>query len=118
MERTEYLIDTNAVIDYLGKKLPVSGMAFMNHVMDTLPIVSVITKIEVLGFKAPGSYDQLLTNFMQDVIVLNLTDEIVAVSINIRKTIKPSFLILLLLLQRWFMVLLCLLSTPLILKIY
>jgi hypothetical protein len=54
---------------------------------------------------------------MQDVTILNLTDEIVVASINV-KAIKPSFLMLLLLLQRWFMALLCSLATPLILKIY
>jgi hypothetical protein len=50
MERQQYLIDTNAVIDYLGEKFPATGMAFMSSVVDFVPIVSVITKIEVLGF--------------------------------------------------------------------
>ena len=54
MEQPQYLIDTNAVIDYLGQKLPDSGMAFMNSVVDAIPVISVITKIEVLGFKAPA----------------------------------------------------------------
>jgi hypothetical protein len=90
MERTQYLIDTNIVIDYLGERLPASGMAFMNRVFDNLPLVSVITKIEILGFKAPGEYEQLLNNFMQDVTVLNLTDDIVAASINIQKNYKTK----------------------------
>jgi predicted nucleic acid-binding protein len=90
MERTEYLIDTNTVIDYLGEKLPINGMAFMNQIVDNFPIVSVITKIEVLGFKAPETHQELLTNFIQDVIVLNLTDEIVAATINIRKNYKTK----------------------------
>ncbi|MEK6615315.1 MAG: hypothetical protein AABZ32_04270 [Bacteroidota bacterium] len=45
MEQPQYLIDSNAVIDYLGKKLPASGMDFMNVVVDAVPNVSVITKI-------------------------------------------------------------------------
>jgi len=64
MERTQYLIDTNIVIDYLGKRLPASGMAFMNHVFSNVRLVSVITKIEVLGFKAPGQHEQLLTKIL------------------------------------------------------
>jgi hypothetical protein len=90
MERPQYLIDTNTVIDYLGEKLPASAITFMNHVFDKIPLVSVITKIEVLGFKASGQYEQLLINFMQDVTVLNLTDEIVVASINIRKNYKTK----------------------------
>lgn len=53
MEQTQYLIDTNAVIDYLGNKLLISGMDFMNTIIDAVPNVSVVTKIEVLGFNAP-----------------------------------------------------------------
>jgi predicted nucleic acid-binding protein len=90
MERAQYLIDTNVAIDYLGKKLPDAGMSFINHVVDNFPTVSVITKIEVLGFKAPEPYDRLLTNFMDDVLVLSLTDEIVLTSIHIRKNYKTK----------------------------
>jgi hypothetical protein len=91
MEQPQYLIDTNAVIDYLEEKLPATGMAFMDYVFDNLPLVSVITKIEVLGFKTPNQYEEsLLINFMQDVTILNLTDEIVVASINIRKNYKTK----------------------------
>ncbi|NCQ11340.1 MAG: type II toxin-antitoxin system VapC family toxin [Bacteroidetes bacterium] len=50
MERPKYLIDTNSIIDYLSNKLPTSGMDFMNDVVDAIPNVSVINKIELLGF--------------------------------------------------------------------
>lgn len=70
MEQTQYLIDSNTVIDYLGRKLPPSGMDFMNNVIDDFPTLSVITKIEVLGFNAPDEHYQLLTNF-QDLKVIN-----------------------------------------------
>lgn len=63
MEQPQYLIDTNAVIDYLGGKLPATGMDFMNSVINAVANVSVVTKIEVLGFNAPDEHYQLLTNF-------------------------------------------------------
>jgi predicted nucleic acid-binding protein len=78
-------MDTNAVIDYLGKKIPAAGMGFMDEVMDTMPQVSVITKIEVLGFNAPDEHYRLLTHFMNDVMVLDLTDKIVETCIDLRK---------------------------------
>jgi len=45
MEQQQYLIDTNVVIDYLGKKLPATAMAFLNDVIDSIPNVSIITRI-------------------------------------------------------------------------
>ncbi len=90
MEQPQYLIDTNAVIDYLGKKLPSNGMDFMDHIVDAVPNVSVISKIEVLGFNAPDQHYQLLANFMDDATVLDLTSTIVDVSIDIRKKHKTK----------------------------
>jgi predicted nucleic acid-binding protein len=90
MEQPQYLIDTNAVIDYLGNKLPASGMDFMNTVIDAVPNVSVVTKIEVLGFNAPEQHYQLLTNFINDATVLDLTNNVVEASIDIRKKHKTK----------------------------
>jgi predicted nucleic acid-binding protein len=90
MEQQQYLIDTNVVIDYLGEKLPASGMAFMNGIIDDVPLVSVVTKIEVLGFNAPAEHYQLLVDFMNDSILFGLTDEIINTSIEVRKNYKTK----------------------------
>lgn len=90
MEQPQYLIDTNTVIDYLGKKLPATGMGFMNSVIDAVPNVSVVTKIEVLGFNTPDEHYKLLTNFMNDATVLDLTSNIVDICIDIRKKHKTK----------------------------
>jgi hypothetical protein len=79
MEQFQYLIDTNSVIDYLGGKLPISGTAFMDLVIDAHPNISVITKIEVLGFKATAEVDMLLTSFMNDARVLDLSNSLAVV---------------------------------------
>jgi predicted nucleic acid-binding protein len=84
------LIDTNAVIDYLGNKVPVTGIDFMNGIIDGVPNVSVVTKIEVLGFNAPDEHYQLLTSFMNDAAVLDLTSNIVDLTISIRKGHKTK----------------------------
>jgi len=90
MEQPQYLIDTNAVIDYLGRKLPEKGMNFISAVMDKMPQVSVVTKIEVLGFNAPEEYYQLLISFMNDVNVLDLTSKVVEISIELRKKYRTK----------------------------
>lgn len=90
MEQQKYLIDTNAIIDYLGKKLPSTGMDFMNNIVDDIPTLSVISKIEVLGFNTPVEHYQLLINFMNDSSILDLTNSIVDRSIEIRKKYKTK----------------------------
>ncbi len=42
-----YLIDSNAVIGYLDNKIPEQGMELMNTVIDSIPNISVINKIEI-----------------------------------------------------------------------
>lgn len=90
MEQPQYLIDTNAVIDYLGRKLDKRGMEFMNFVIDDVPKVSVVTKIEVLGFNASDEHSKLLVNFMNDALVIGLDNSIVDKSIDIRKNYKTK----------------------------
>lgn len=50
MGSKNYLIDTNAVIDYLGGKLPASGVLFMDSVVDELPIISAIIAATALVY--------------------------------------------------------------------
>lgn len=90
MEQSKYLIDTNSVIDYLGQKLPVMGMGFLSGIVDTIPNISVITKIELLGFNAPDEHYQLLVDFINDATVLDLTNSVVIKSIDIRKRQKTK----------------------------
>jgi predicted nucleic acid-binding protein len=90
MEQPQYLIDTNVVIDYLGQKMPLLGMNFMNTIIDAIPNVSVVTKIEVLGFNTPDQHYQLLTQFMEDATVLDLSNNVVDTCIEIRKNHKTK----------------------------
>ncbi len=63
-------------------------MDFISSIINEIPKVSIITKIEVLGFNAPKNHYQLLTDFMNDSIVLELSNEIVDPCIAIRKKHK------------------------------
>lgn len=46
---TRYLIDTNAISDYLGGKFSNNGLDFMDSIIDDTPTISVINRIELLG---------------------------------------------------------------------
>lgn len=81
----QHLIDSNVVIDYLGSRLPDTGMTFMNKVVNAIPRTSIITKIEVLGFNTSPEANQLLINFFNDADVLNITEAIETKTIELRK---------------------------------
>lgn len=85
---TQYLIDSNAVIDYLSGKLPAAGMTFMNGLVNDTPKISLITKIEVLGFRTSAEAEKLLTDFTDDCLVLPITEEISDRTIKLRKDYK------------------------------
>ncbi len=88
MERQRYLVDTNAVIDYLGSKLPTFGMFLINSLVNSNLNISIISKIELLGFNTTTEDHQLLVNFINDANLINLTDLIVERTIAIRKLYK------------------------------
>lgn len=85
MGRSGYLIDSNAIIDFLGGRLSDTGQEFLSRVIDDVPIISVISKIEVLGYNGTADEEQILKSFIADSEVLNFSEEIVDSCIQIRK---------------------------------
>lgn len=85
MGSMNYLIDSNAVIDYLNAKLPLTGMDLLDSIVDDVSVISVITQIEILGFDAPPDDEALTQDFVNASFVIVLDDTIVAKTIQIRK---------------------------------
>jgi predicted nucleic acid-binding protein len=83
-----YVIDSNAVIDYMSGQLPDTAMSFMNSVINDKPIISIMTQIEVLGFNNPTEIDVFLNEFIDVCSVIPLNDDIVKSTIEIRKKNK------------------------------
>jgi hypothetical protein len=44
----KFLLDSNAVIDFLGAKYPVEGMNLITSMVDDIPNISIISKIAKL----------------------------------------------------------------------
>lgn len=80
-----FLVDSNAVIDYLNGKLPFSGMSLMDGIVDDVCVISVITQIEILGFDAPPEDEVLTRSFIDSSFVIDLDANIVEKTIEIRK---------------------------------
>jgi predicted nucleic acid-binding protein len=83
-----YLIDSNAIIDYLSAALPEEGMLWLSNIINDSPVISVMTKIEVLGFKNTVDTDTLLNNFIDACIIIPLSEETIDQTIQIRKKHK------------------------------
>ncbi len=80
-----YLIDSNVIIGYLDNKLPIRGMELLNPIIDNIPRISIITKIEVLRYNSPDEAYLVLEEFIAESRVYDLNDEIVNRTIRICK---------------------------------
>lgn len=78
----KFLIDTNAIIDFSEGKLPSEGKLFLSRILDTEPCISIVTKIELLGFLHIA---QPLIDFVNESVVISLTDEVVEQTIALRR---------------------------------
>lgn len=81
---TRYLIDTNAVIDYLNNNLPETAGLFLDGLMEIN--LSIITRIELLAWKnASKEQTKVLETYISHSSVLNLSEQIIENTIDIRK---------------------------------
>ncbi|TAG54035.1 MAG: type II toxin-antitoxin system VapC family toxin [Cytophagales bacterium] len=84
-----YLIDTNTIIDYLNASLPETGKIFLNAVVDSNSTLSIITKMETLGYNFKSKNEQIIMEtFIKGSNVLNINNEIVNQTILLRKSNK------------------------------
>ncbi|MCW5912608.1 MAG: type II toxin-antitoxin system VapC family toxin [Cyclobacteriaceae bacterium] len=80
-----YLIDTNVIIDFSANRIPAPGKKLLSDCLDNAPVISVIMKIELLGFPIVTS---AITDLVKSSLIIGLTDEIVEKTIQIRKQYK------------------------------
>jgi len=89
MGRTQYLIDSNAVIELLKGYLPSKGDEWLENIVgENLHHLSTINKIELLGFNGAPVEMQLLEDFIAASNVLPLTEAVVQKTIDIRRNHK------------------------------
>ena len=89
MGRQEYLIDTNVTIEYIGEILSRKALDFLDNIIDTQYCISVINKIELLGFSGLSEKEeQKFLEFINGSDVLELDENVVNSTIEIRKKYK------------------------------
>jgi tRNA(fMet)-specific endonuclease VapC len=86
MERTNYLIDTNVAIYYFGLALASESEKFMDQILGKRYFISVINRIELLGFKRLNENESNALNlFISNSVVFDLEEDIILETIEIRK---------------------------------
>jgi hypothetical protein len=80
-----YLLDTNTVLDYMGNKLPNNANWFLARIIDDEINLSVINKIELLGF---FTVEQDLIDFVSCSNIFPIDDDIVDKTIEVRRSNK------------------------------
>ncbi|MFA6401052.1 MAG: type II toxin-antitoxin system VapC family toxin [Salinivirgaceae bacterium] len=91
MATTGYLIYTNTAIDYIGETMPQSGLAFMDNIIDKEYSISVISHIELYAYSKLSEKDkETLDIFTGQASVLNINDDIIEQTIELRKTYKTK----------------------------
>lgn len=83
----EYLIDSNAIIDFCNGKLPEGGRNFFFSIEE--PVISIITYIEVLGFSnIEEDEEDKLKEFVSISRTLSLNTRVALKAIEIKRNIR------------------------------
>lgn len=91
MARQEYLIDTNVAIEYIGETLPEKALSLLDGIIDARFYISVINKIELLGFGSITEDEELkFLEFINAAFVLDLNEDVVNSTIEIRRQYKTK----------------------------
>ena len=81
-----YLIDTNITIYLLDGNMPINAISFLEKIIDNQYFISVVSKMELLGFDfSDVSKNEITAAFVDESDLIGLTDEVVAQTIALRK---------------------------------
>lgn len=81
-----HLLDSNAVIDYVENKLPTLSALALDRVLDNNLNISIIVRIEVLGFNGQVDKMQEIRDFLDLATTFYVNDGIADKTIELRKT--------------------------------
>lgn len=83
-----YLIDSNVLIDYSASRLPRNSSDFVEKIFNSDFLISVVVKIEVLGFADVPAKMKVMEEFIGTATLLSLDDAVTLQTINLRKSHK------------------------------
>jgi len=84
----EFLIDSNILIDYVAERFSEKQIQLLDNIFDTALNLCVISKIEIFGYNMIPAEEQYFSRLFLIVNIIQLNDDIVEKTIEIRKAIK------------------------------
>ena len=86
MGQKNYLIDSNVAIYYFGMALSKDSDKFIDQILNERYSISVINRIELLGFKGLSANEsEALNSFISNSNIFDLDEDIILETIKIRK---------------------------------
>lgn len=83
-----YLADSNTIIDYVGNKIPDTALLVLDAYFDDNLTISIISKIEVLGFNGEDDELKRLADFIALASVVFVDDAVADKTIELRKAYR------------------------------
>jgi predicted nucleic acid-binding protein len=83
-----YLVDSNVLIDYVAERFQSNQLKALDLIFDDALRISVITKIEILGYNGVPEEEARMIEFLGDADIIPLSEEVVDRTILVRKAIK------------------------------
>lgn len=84
-----YLVDTNVIIDFFKGNLPESSQLVLANLINNKIKISVISKIELLGFPNASKKEiALLNEFCEEAKIYQLDDAVISATIQLRQKHK------------------------------
>ena len=84
----QYLVDSNTIIDYVGNKMPDKSLQILDTFFNDNFSLSIISKIEVLGFNDNSDELKRLNDFIGLANIVYINDTVANKTIELRKTYK------------------------------
>jgi predicted nucleic acid-binding protein len=79
-----YLLDTNAVSKFLLGEANESQLLFLEKIISEIPLVSLITQVELLAWRGNALAEKQFYDFLQDSIIFPVDQTLVQEAVNIR----------------------------------
>lgn len=83
-----YLVDSNVLIDYVAERFKKNQLKSLDLIFDEALRLSVITKIEILGYNGELEEEAKMIDFLNYSDIIALTEEVVDRTILLKKSIK------------------------------
>jgi predicted nucleic acid-binding protein len=84
----KYLIDSNVLIDYMANLLPAKGSDFVENLFDSQFLISVVTKIEILGYNDLPHKMEAMNNFVSLSEILPLNETVTGKTIELKRLFR------------------------------